>query len=208
MTHVTYNSQTAVINLPHNKYVDRVLRSESAPVLLEIFKQVESPSKELSESYAAFHNLKKFVHVGDSEWLHIGDGSMARTAAIFAFFSKGTQSSIDPALNLDKVHEWINKYDVERLDIYKSKFEDLYTPKNNRKYNICLVHAHVNVEEVDKKFPNWEYLYTNPCCHEQQQIFSKKYMQDHNIECLLDKIDLGILSDKRRVVIYRKHIQP
>ena len=203
-THITYNSQTAVINLPHYKYVDKVLRSSSYEELMWICMNPDSPTKEISESYGAFSNLKRFTRINDNNWLHIGDGSMARTAAIFTMFSKSENYSIDPNIAIPgKLETWINKHNIKRLYPVKSKYEEADLQLDN--YNIVCVHAHVDLEEVDSKFPNWTYLYSNPCCYPQKQSFSDEYMKEHNIVLLLDKIDLGILSERRRVLIYKKY---
>jgi hypothetical protein len=207
---VNYNSQTAVVNLPHNKYIDRVLRSNSAPVLLERFADAVSPSKEISESYAAFSNLKKVCQVSDFTWLHIGDGAYTRTAAIFSFFCKSMNISIDPSINVNKFIDWKMKYDVKNMEIFAGIFK--HFERSNRwffrdvkeKYSICCVHAHVNLKEVDRNFPDWEYLYTNPCCNPHIQMFSEKYMTEKSIVKIVDRIDLGISSHERKVVIYKK----
>lgn len=219
---IRYNSSTAVIQLPHYKYVDKVLRSSSYEELMWRFMEAESPAKEISESYAAFSNMKKVCRVDNFTWLHIGDGGYTRTAAIFAFFSKSLNFSIDPAINEDKYIKWVNKYNVTGIYSLKGKFEDfskqfvldsinfenlfddLFDINYPKKYNICCVHAHVKLEEVDQHFPNWSYLYTNPCCIPQQQTFSDDYMDKNHIYKITDKDDMGILSERRRVIIYKK----
>jgi len=221
---VFYNSQTAIVNLPHNKYVDKVLRSDSFEELWWIFKNADSPSKEISESYAAFSNMKKVCRLNDYVWLHIGDGAYTRTAALFAFFSKTLNISIDPAINVDKFHKWQENFGVKNIIPEQCKFEDVYIDSlqdwinkftssrndvngdfQNKPYNITLVHAcPVKIEEVDKHFPDWKYLYTNPCCFPHSQTFTKKYMEKNNIIEIVNKLDLGIVSHKRNVVIYKK----
>jgi len=204
-----YNSQTAVIQLPHYKYVDKVLRSNSYEELMWRFMEADSPTKEISESYAAFSNMKKICNVSNYNWLHIGDGGYTRTASIFAFFSKSLNFSIDPALNMDKFNKWQEKYRIQRIFLFAYKFEEFLNPPkeafgNILPYNICCVHAHVELEKLDKHFPNWKYLYTNPCCYPQLQEFSLEYMKENNIYKMVDKLDLGILSERRKVIIYKK----
>lgn len=220
---VEYNSQTVIVDLPHNRYVDKVLKSRSYEELMWVFYEAEKPSKEISESYAAFHHLKKHCQIGHFNWLHIGDGARARTASLFTFFSKSFNIAIDPVINMGKCLAWQDKYQVKNLWFEDFKFQDIklvdgiiamkgdqgnffpdgrYPVEN--KYNITCVHAHVNLEEVDKHFPDWYFLYTNPCCKPNEQMFSKEYMKANGIIKLLDKEDLGILSDKRRVIIYKK----
>ena len=218
---VNYSTSAGTINvnipIPHNRYVDKVLRSSSYEELMWRFLEAASPSKEISESYAAFSNMKKVCKISDYTWLHIGDGGYTRTAAIFAFFSKSLNFSIDPNLNFDKFNAWSLKYGVFGVIPRDKKFEDV-SEKNilneilfqsldkeySSNYNICCVHTHVNLEEVDKQYPRWKFLYTNPCCQPGTQVFSKKYMYENNIVEVENKLDLGILSDKRHIIIYRK----
>lgn len=195
------------IPIPSYSFVDRVLRSTSYQELMWLFLNTKSPSKEISESYAALHWCKKFCKVSDYYCYHIGDGAWARTAAIFAFFTKSINESIDPALNFEKLREWRSKHKVERIDFIARKIEEAPMPTlaGDRPILITCVHAHVDLEVVDKKIPNWRFLYTNPCCYTKQQVFSEEYMREHNIEKLVDTEDFRILSDKRNVVVYRKN---
>ena len=216
---VTYDENIAHVQLPHTKYVDKVLRSNSFEELWSRFKDAESPSKEISESYAAFSNLKKICNISANTWIHIGDGGHTRTAAIFAFFSKSLNLSIDPAINEEKYSNWYNKFKPKGIMACPQRYE--YVPEHSIEkvidhksvedeylystiYSICLVHAHVKIEEVDKQYPHWTYLYTNPCCKPETQMFTEDYMKKHGIVKRVDRIDLGILSDKRRVIIYKK----
>ncbi len=202
--HITYTPRTAVIDLPHNGYIDWLLRSNSYEGLMRIFKTADSPSKEISESMSALLNMRKFVKISDTPWLHIGDGSMARTASVFAFFSKSENYSIDPLLKTDILFDWIAEHNVQRLHLLKSRIEDSDMWILPPTYNITCVHAHVNLEDIDKHCPGWSYLYTNPCCHPNQQTFNNDYMKAKGIITLVDKLDLGISSERRRVVIYKK----
>lgn len=181
------------------------------------FMDAESPAKEISESYAAFANLKKVCMIHNYNWLHIGDGTYTRTAAIFAFFSKSHNWSIDPCLNLEKFEEWEDRFNVRNIYPFKMKFEEFNLDNSIRRpyhacdvqfelgypYSICCVHAHVNLEEVHQQYPNWHYLYTNACCFPAKQTFSKKFMEDNGIIEILRKEDLGILCHLRDVRIYK-----
>lgn len=207
---VEYNSQTAIIPLPHTGYLDKVLRSSSYEELMWRFMGCDSPAKEITESYAAFSNLKRYCRINNYHWFHIGDGAHTRTAALFTFMSKSLNHSIDPAININKYLEWRNKYNVKNIYICPHEFQKFSIPLatiglEEKPYSITCVHAHVNLEEVDKKLPDWHYLYTNPCCHPERQVFSEKYMEENNIECLMDRQDLGIWSERRIVRVYVNH---
>lgn len=204
---VVYNSQTAVINLPHYKYVDKVLSRSCYEELNELFKDADSPTKEISESYSAFSQLKRVCKIGNRNWIHIGDGSRARTAAIFSLMSKSNNISIDPNIRLDILNKWIEKYQIQRFSIIKDKFEnciDNIKESFGYNYSIVCVHSHVNLEEVDLFYPDWEFLYTSVCCYPNQQKFNQEYMKEHQIYQILNKIDLGILSERREIAIYKK----
>ena len=190
--------------IPTNRYVDRVLTSNSFEVLYNRFKTAESPTKEISESFAAMYNLRKVCRIDDYTWLHIGDGAHCRTAAIFAFFSNSLNYPIDPKIDVDKYTEWVNKFNVRNIIPFPIKYETLLNPFKDEKIGITCVHAHVKLNEVDKKFPHWNYLYSNVCCHYDQQTFSENYMKQNNIEKILEYHDYGILSKKRFIVVYQK----
>jgi len=203
---VRYNSQTAVIQLPHFKYIDWLLKRSCFEELRELFVDCDAPAKEISESYSAFHQLKKICNISNLNWLHIGDGSRARTGALFTFLTKSSNLSIDPLIRCDLLNDWVMKYRVKNFNYYKYKFQNVIDVSfnNNKEYAITCVHAHVNLEEVDKKFPNWKYLYSSVCCYPSKQKFSEQYMRDNNIISIINKLDMGILSERREYVIYKK----
>jgi len=205
----TYNSQTAIIQLPRFDYINWMLKRSCFEELWELFRDCDSPAKEISESYSAFHQLKKICRLDQLNWLHIGDGSRARTAALFTFLTKSENISIDPNIREDILEKWLNKWETERFLWSKCKFEDFNIEEwfeaiqNDNEYAITCVHAHVNLEEVDKKFPNWKYLYTSICCYPSKQKFSDKYMEENKIIQIVNKLDMNILSERREFVIYK-----
>ena len=204
-TLVTYNSQTAVIQLPHTLYVDWLLKRSCFEELRELFIDCDHPAKEISESYSAYHQLKRICKISNLNWLHIGDGSRARTAALFTFLTKAKNISIDPNIRVDILSNWRDKWNVNNFDYYNCKFENFdYQENSDKEYSITCVHAHVNLEEVDKKFPNWKYLYTSVCCYPSKQKFNEEYMKDNNIIEIVHKLDMGIISERREIVIYKK----
>ena len=193
---------------PTNRYVDRVLTSNSFEELHSRFKNYKRPSKEISESFAAMANLRKVCRVDDYTWLHIGDGPHFCTAAIFAFFSKSCNWSIDPKLDSASFYWWMGKFNVQNCFPYGFKYEEFSKECSHfiekEKIGITCIHAHVKLNEVDKHFPKWSYLYSNVCCFKDQQTFSEEYMNQNNIQKLLEYDDYGILSEKRHIVIYQK----
>lgn len=203
----SYNSQTAVIQLPHFHYVDWLLKKNCFEELRELFINCDHPGKEISESYSAWHQMKKICRIFDYNWLHIEDGSRARTGALFSLSTKTINISIDPNTRTDLLDRWRSKWKIKDFYFYNMKFEDfpiINIHLYDKPYSITCVHAHVNLEEVDKKFPNWTYLYSSICCYPSKQKFSEKYMEENNIKCLVNKLDMGIISPEREIAIYKK----
>ncbi len=88
--------------VPH--YMNSILRLKSLQEILRVFNKSSQPAKELTESYAAFRNLKnelEFFPVDDNTvYLHVGDGTYPRTSTMFAYLIGGKHISIDPQLNI------------------------------------------------------------------------------------------------------------
>ena len=199
---------------PHFKYVDRILRSNSYVGLAPIFFNADSPAKELSESYAALSNLKKVCNVSRYLCLHLGDGGWGRTGVIFSFFSKSYNISIDPMINnTGKFERWCNDVNIERYIFFKDKFEEvndfvtsmfLLPEVHNLPKILVSVHGHINLEKAALQYSDVEYIYTNPCCQFNNQTLSKEFCKEKGWEVIVNKVDFGILSEKRRVIIYKK----
>ncbi len=200
------NGTEVEINVPHFKYVDRVLRRNCYEEMMWLFMKASAPSKEVSESYAALSNLSKCCDVSSIDWIQIGDGRFSRTSAMFAFMSKSRNISVDPNINTEFIDNWKNKYNVRNLEIVKSKFQDADIELGNNDYGIVCVHSHVSLVEVDKKFPNWKYLLTIPCCMPRAQVFNEEYAANNGIVEIINRKDYGILSPKRNVIVYKKEI--
>ena len=191
------------------KYINSYLSKHCSSELQSLICQSKNPLKEISESYGAYKNLAPFIDIKnrDHAYLCIGDGSLCITGAMFAFLTKGQSISIDPLANLDKLAYWTYYHRVENFVVQKMRFEEIDTSiLNGRKYTIVCVHAHVNLESVNKKVPNWDYLYTNPCCKRDQQTFTLQYQKENFISCIVCDRDANILSDKNEVLIYRKEL--
>jgi hypothetical protein len=174
---------------------------------MELFSQSGNPYKEITESMAVYKNVKEFIDVQDPKetYVMIGDGSLALTAALFAFLTKGQVISIDPRLNTTKVAEWRRRENVRRFIAYNVKFQDLLYYRNYippKPYHLICVHAHVNLEELNECFPYWKYIYSNPCCNPHEQTFSVQYQKKHNIGIVKAGYDTENLSPKNMVFIY------
>jgi hypothetical protein len=190
-----------------NQYLREFLKLNCSGQLMELFSQSGNPYKEITESMAAYKNIKEFTDVKDPEetYIMIGDGSLALTAALFAFLTKGQVISIDPKLNTAKVSEWSSRENVRRFIAYNVKFQDLiinrdYIPP--MPYHLICVHAHVNLEELNECLPHWKYIYSNPCCNRHEQTFSVQYQKTHNIDIVKAGFDTENLSPQNMFFIY------
>lgn len=192
------------------KYLNSYLSKRCSADLQPLFCQSRDPAKEISESWAAYENMKPFTKSNDpmSTNLFIGDGSLCMTGAIFSFMTKNFSICVDPLANVEKIDSWANNK-VDNFTVLNNKYQDvsehLCDLLKNERYNIILVHSHVNASEIIKAFPSWEYMYVNPCCKYKTQILPLKVMQEEKISCVVQKFDEGILSPKNEVLIYRNN---
>jgi hypothetical protein len=202
-----YNSESVTIPIPTSKYLDAILRKNCFEELWELFKLADQPAKELTESYAFISNMKKIINLNNSSIFHIGDGAHARTGIMCSYLTKTFNISIDPSIN-HNLKKFLEKWKTNNFLYYAEKYEDFV--KNHLTivtfpYILSCVHAHIDLKELVQVFPDWSYLYSNICCYPEKQTFSKKFMLENNISLVMDKIDFGILSPQRRVVIYKNN---
>lgn len=199
-----YDSEFVTVPIPTAKYLDRLLYMNCFEELWSLFRLAEKPAKELTESYAFIHNMKRKINLTNKTIFHIGDGAHARTGIMSSYLTQTNNISIDPQIN-HNLELFLNKWKTRNFCFYKGKYEDFV--KNNsileNEYILSCVHAHIDLEELVQLFPKWSYLYTNICCYPEKQTFSKKFMKNNNIVIVEDKLDLGILSPQRRIVIYK-----
>lgn len=191
------------------KYINSYLEKSCSSELQFLYSQSKNPLKEITESMGAYKNMlpsistKKSNHV----YIFIGDGSLCMTTALFAFMTKGQCIGIDPLANVNKINKWSKEFNVNNFVAFKDVFQNVYKTILNTydkyTYSIVCVHAHVSLTDVHKHFPNWDYLYTNPCCHREKQTFDLKFQRDNNISCVVCGQDENILSDKNEVIIYK-----
>jgi hypothetical protein len=190
-----------------NHYLSEFLKLSCSGQLMELFSQAGNPYKEITESMSAYKNIKEFTDVKDPEeiYIMIGDGSLALTAALFVFLTKGQVISVDPKLNITKVLEWERRENVRRFIACNVKFQNLSNNKAylpSKPYHLICVHAHVDLEELNEYLPNWKYIYSNPCCNPHEQTFSIQYQKAHNISVAKAGYDTESLSPKNMVFIY------
>lgn len=191
------------------KYINSLLEKKCSSELIELYRKNKNPAKEITESYAAYHNMKPFINAKDPNVanIFIGDGSLCMTGALFVFMTKNWSICIDPLINAKNLDSWINHSHVNHFiyfkDIYQNFKYDLKKELDVKGYNIICVHSHVNLVDVIEKFPNWNYLYTNPCCKRDTQTLSLSFQKENNISTVLYGRDENILSEKNEVIIYK-----
>lgn len=212
----------------NTKYLDILYKSGQLNRLLPLFQETKSPSRELSETYAACYHLSKICDLNSAMCYHVADGPFARGAALFSVFnwhySSGCNISIDPKLNLEKVRQWAFDEGLENINFFPSVVEKLSTESliftdysGDIKFERLLhdwktptkilisIHGHFNLEETFVQLGGKiDYIYTNPCCQRDDQTLSPDFMAEHEIELLKQEEDFSILSEKREVIIYKK----
>jgi len=190
-----------------NKYISEYLKLDCSGQLQELFSQSANPYKEITESMSAWKNCREFIDPKDEthSYYFIGDGSLCLTGALFVFLTKGHCVSIDPAVNGVKMASWSQREEVRRLRWYKMKYQDIKHTSLARNYDLILVHAHVNLEELARHFPHFRYLYTNPCCNPYEQTFSVQFQKENDISVLKAGYDRYSLSPKNMVFVYKNN---
>jgi hypothetical protein len=178
-------------------------------------------AKEVTESAAAFRQVDKFTQFStDSSKrnaiLVVGDGATCRTGAMFASLGGGHSQvvSIDPALNLRKI-ENISKVLGSTLSCFKGTIEAWLdqTENCNKLKNsqidrviIVAVHSHAlfknYIPQIASILPVSTELvvFAIPCCFSQH--LSAKEAEATKLTLKLDELDWGILSDKRRILLW------
>lgn len=189
-------------------YVNELLKKDCYSQLHPLFVRCNNPAKEISESMAAYKHLCQFIKFDESVTnFHIGDGMYCRTGALFSFLTKSRNMSIDPIINCGFMLDWRGTEKVKSNFAYLSHRYEEYSIIEEKGYscNLVCVHSHVDLKELIKHFPKWQYLYTNPCCKPNEQILDLDFQKQNNISVVLAGIDLRILSPKNMVYIYKNN---
>jgi hypothetical protein len=155
------------------KYINQFMGLKCAPDLLA--RDLFPNAKEITESLAAFHAVKKNFQRDDGFWKKdnkvyvVGDGETPRTASLFSFRSDWQVTSIDPNLNLEK------DYNIDGLHLSKRTIQDylktmtLGTEVN--KVYVVAVHSHVGLDEfiesLSARMDTGINVVAMPCCYQQ-----------------------------------------
>lgn len=170
---VDQTGSALVVTVPRMRshYLDHLMRRNCFEELRPLFMHAHAPAKEMTESYAAMHHLRRSLthHIPECLVLHIGDGAHCRTGAMFAFLSKARNICIDPNVNPDVMTPWMARWNVQRLSWFAGRVEDFPLEEIDEPCLVTFVHAHVNTDAVLRRIPNWRAAYVNPCCHPNEQ---------------------------------------
>jgi len=204
-------------------YVNSILKRNCAEELVGLFSNTNNPTKEMTESYGAFHHMKNAINKDDLRMddffnISIGDGNSARTSGIFTFLSKSANASIDPNMNMGRMNTWMKQWEVENLSYYKYTWEDYINAETDsgksnfeldveeygkEHLGITLVHSHVKTMDVMRAFKDWKYVFVCPCCMKNHQILSTQQIEENNISVMIAGYDNRILSVQNQVIVYR-----
>jgi hypothetical protein len=190
-----------------NIYVRDYLKKRCSSELQALASTLNNPAKEISESMAAACHLRKFIKPGgDMNYVVIGDGSRCLTGAFLTFLTKGNVWSIDPAINQQIVQGWMDTCSVLRFTPIPKRLQDVQAEDIGKNpVTIVLVHAHVSTCQAIQKFPNWRFIYVNPCCFAETQLLNASYQDRYGIQCVYAGLDENIASEKNQVFIYHNN---
>ena len=183
------------------RYLDWAWRLKCLPDLhqLGVFPNV----KEITESMAGYRAVSQGLQLSpgdkDTLLLCVGDGKYPRTGVLCAHMSRWTCISIDPAMK--KIESKINSivHNVERLNCYPRRIENLGKIKANpdKRFVILHVHSHAKLSNsllALKLHENQRVdIVSMPCCEP----------DDLGIAPDITYCDHGILSPQRTVNIYK-----
>lgn len=187
------------VKKPSLRYLTELVNLKCGPDLLAL--GLFPNAKEVSESFAAFHAVRKHLRVmglegpqafgrEDISVVAVGDGSTPRTAATFAFRSRWTCYSVDPRLR-EKWWGWKPK-GVDRLRGVAQRIEDLH-PVLSGPTIIVAVHSHAKLLAAIRAVAAPAcHVVAIPCCVPQEL-------------CMVPDIeyaDWGIWSPERTVKIW------
>ncbi|ETV68346.1 hypothetical protein H257_15669 [Aphanomyces astaci] len=182
-----------------NEFVGKL---QCASHLLQL--QIFPDAKEISESMGLFNAARRFLDLDDADdsvdgIVVVGDGSTPRTAAMFAYRTKGwTCYSVDPEMRLSTDAERVPWDGIQKVVPIRAKIEDIQI--HLRRAIVVLVHAHVTLDQAlaSVHADTIVGVVTVPCCNwygNQEQLFQR------HPDIVYD--DYSILSDHREVRLWR-----
>ncbi|KAF4674526.1 hypothetical protein FOL47_009051 [Perkinsus chesapeaki] len=172
---------------------------------LELYPDV----KEVSESMAAFHAVRRHLFPGigmnqrDVGCVVVGDGSTPRAAALFAYRTSWRVWSIDPQLNATQYEGQVN-----RLHLLDKRIEDCRLSNPSiRAWVIVCVHAHLRSLQdavdcciVSGKPGKLALVVAMPCCNNYSTMLLDS--RKNALGPMEEYQDWGILSPHRTVRVW------
>eukprot|EP00933_Yihiella_yeosuensis_P057081 TRINITY_DN56631_c0_g1_i1.p1 TRINITY_DN56631_c0_g1~~TRINITY_DN56631_c0_g1_i1.p1 ORF type:complete len:376 (+),score=70.79 TRINITY_DN56631_c0_g1_i1:53-1180(+) len=181
-----------------SRYLSELLSLGCAPELLKL--KLYPDAKELTESFAAFNAFRTYLSASFSTEdpsvtvICVGDGSLPRTAALFAFRTKWQCYAVDPQMR-EESNDWRG---VNRCHAMCSKIEDCKFQAE--KLLIVCVHAHVGLQEcldvVEAKTALG--IVVMPCCN----FYSRLQLFSPAVKPLAEYHDSGVVSPHRLIRVY------
>jgi len=179
-----------------SRYLSELLSLSCGPALLEL--KLYPDAKELTESFAAFRAVRE--HLGAAfapddptvTCICVGDGSMPRTGALFAYRTKWQVCAVDPQLK-DEGKNWRQ---IARLELKRAMIEDCNFKAE--KVLMVLVHAHVGLAEC-LAIAEWRDvlgIVALPCCN----FYNRLQLQQAP---LVEYRDSGVVSPHRLIRVWQ-----
>lgn len=141
------------------RYVDRFLGLACCPDMME--QRLFPNGKEITESMGMFEAVWRRMpelFPGDPgvTVVSVGDGSTPRTAAMFAYRTRWTCHSVDPAMNA-------KARDIRRVTEHRCRVEDVHLAVPGPLV-ILLCHAHVSWQQIKHLSGAPRHVVGLPCC--------------------------------------------
>ena len=153
------------------KYLAEFLSTFTTECVIGLFTRYKDRApKEITESWGMLQAAKKFVPNLDNKLVFvIGDGASPRTGALFAYYTKATVVSIDPAMNLDHYKIWYDrqvavKETPQRLTVLKEKAENYKPSCNNKDILVVWPHSHADMNSFEPVGYSTRADIALPCC--------------------------------------------
>lgn len=138
-----------------NKYIRQFFRMSSADNLTPLFSGSKRSAKEITESLAMQDAAIRFHKYPFEETtvIVVGDGSLPRTGAIFAYTTKANVTSVDPELNnakweTHKLQQAAMGYPIQRLEVIKNYIENLEFDLADKHCIVVWPHSHADMNHT------------------------------------------------------------
>lgn len=153
-----------------NLYHKRFLESFSAENVIGLFCRYRGAAKEITESWAMLEAANDHVvGIDEHHIIVVGDGCSPRTAALFAYFTKATVTSVDPAFNMAHWIDHVGKQTrsglpPQRMEIVRDKIADVRPNCGGKPVLVVWPHSHACMNECHPVDCGPRTDIAMPCC--------------------------------------------